>query len=196
MKNLFYALAATSAAVSFAPAYAATVVYGSINPGGVVTLAPAGPGAVSSSLSFDVQGDGAFTATFSFTNPFTSANTGGSAVFNFDPDVLTFTGGNISGGGLVTTVNGPAGSSIQVDRLALAQGPQTLTFTGTLAPASATGGNGFARVGGQLTLTEVAGVVPEPATWALFILGFGAIGGALRRRASQIRVSKATLHFA
>lgn len=27
--------------------------------------------------------------------------------------------------------------------------------------------------------------VPEPATWALFILGFGAIGGALRRRATR-----------
>ena len=32
----------------------------------------------------------------------------------------------------------------------------------------------FARIG--------AGTVPEPATWAMFILGFGAIGGALRRR--------------
>ncbi|WP_375289472.1 PEPxxWA-CTERM sorting domain-containing protein [Qipengyuania sp.] len=27
-----------------------------------------------------------------------------------------------------------------------------------------------------------AGAVPEPATWALFILGFGAVGGALRSR--------------
>lgn len=37
--------------------------------------------------------------------------------------------------------------------------------------------------------------VPEPATWALFILGFGAIGGALRRRSSAVRVTKAKLHF-
>lgn len=36
------------------------------------------------------------------------------------------------------------------------------------------------------------GAVPEPATWALFILGFGLIGSAMRRRnaaTSQMRVS-------
>jgi hypothetical protein len=32
------------------------------------------------------------------------------------------------------------------------------------------------------------GAVPEPATWALMILGFGAIGGAMRRRRAAIRV--------
>ena len=26
------------------------------------------------------------------------------------------------------------------------------------------------------------GAVPEPSTWAMLILGFGAVGGALRRR--------------
>lgn len=31
----------------------------------------------------------------------------------------------------------------------------------------------------------VAGAVPEPATWAMMLLGFGAIGFAMRRRQSQ-----------
>ena len=45
----------------------------------------------------------------------------------------------------------------------------------------------------DLVLSDGAsfGAVPEPATWAMMILGFGAIGGALRRRkpAVQTRVA-------
>lgn len=37
-------------------------------------------------------------------------------------------------------------------------------------------------------IVEYSGVVPEPATWALFILGFGAVGGALRR-SRKVRAS-------
>ncbi len=35
----------------------------------------------------------------------------------------------------------------------------------------------------------VNGAVPEPATWAMLIIGFGAVGGAMRRgRAGQVRL--------
>lgn len=53
-----------------------------------------------------------------------------------------------------------------------------------------TWGSGSVRV--TLTQGDVSGAVPEPATWALLILGFGAIGGMLRARVRR-RVS---LNFA
>jgi hypothetical protein len=37
--------------------------------------------------------------------------------------------------------------------------------------------------------------VPEPTTWALLILGFGAIGYSMRRRTQQVRTAKARLQF-
>jgi hypothetical protein len=37
----------------------------------------------------------------------------------------------------------------------------------------------------------VATAVPEPATWAMMIVGFGFVGGTIRRRPSQIAA-----HFA
>ncbi|WP_051137239.1 PEPxxWA-CTERM sorting domain-containing protein [Novosphingopyxis baekryungensis] len=42
--------------------------------------------------------------------------------------------------------------------------------------------------GGTVTVTyepAIAGAVPEPATWALMLLGFGFVGGAMRQRKRQ-----------
>lgn len=180
------ALAALAATAFVAvPASAADVVYTN---GQTITLTPAGPNSVAGFLGFDVTGTGDFVATFNFTNPFNPAAAGGSAVFNFDGDTITFTGGDISGSGVVTTTLNAQGSSIQIDRGSLAPGAQTLTFRGTLTPT----GNGFARIGGQLALTAV----PEPSTWAMFILGFGALGFTMRRRNAKVTSAKAALRFA
>ena len=35
---------------------------------------------------------------------------------------------------------------------------------------------------GRMTVSLVSGAVPEPGTWAMMLIGFGAIGGALRTR--------------
>lgn len=44
----------------------------------------------------------------------------------------------------------------------------------------------------QIRLSDSAGAVPEPATWAFMIFGFGAIGGAMRRqRKATVKVSYA-----
>lgn len=180
--------------VASVPASAATVVYGAANPGGNVTLTPAGPGSVSSSITFDVSGTGAFLATFNFDNPFSVAIAQASASFNYDPDVITFTSGSFGGLGTFVPVAGPTGSSIQVDLASLAGGARSLTLAGTINNPGA--GNNFARIGGSITLTQSRTAVPEPATWALFILGFGTVGGLLRRRNRSVGVSKARLTFA
>ena len=43
--------------------------------------------------------------------------------------------------------------------------------------------SGTGSLGGTVTIQEA---VPEPATWAMMLLGFGAIGWQLRRRRSQM----------
>ena len=47
--------------------------------------------------------------------------------------------------------------------------------------------SGLAFAGVTINDTPI-GVVPEPSTWALMILGFGAIGGAMRRRKASTAV--------
>lgn len=185
-----FTLAAAAATVIFAsaPAYAATVV----GDGAVVVL-PAGPGAFSAPINFAVSGTaGNFTATFTFLNPFDPAAATGSASFTFDPDQLVFTGGTFGPGSdfAIGSPTSPAGSAITVSLGNLAFGAQTLTLMGTFSPT----GNGTAVVGGSLNLTESA--VPEPATWAMFILGFGVLGAGLRRRNAQVTSAKAALNFA
>ena len=39
----------------------------------------------------------------------------------------------------------------------------------------------------DLSLTGVSGAVPEPATWAMMLIGFGAIGVSMRRRRSTVK---------
>lgn len=41
----------------------------------------------------------------------------------------------------------------------------------------------------RFAITESASVLPEPASWALMLLGFGAVGGALRRRPAWARAT-------
>ena len=59
------------------------------------------------------------------------------------------------------------------------------------ATSSVTGGTAlYATVTGRQTFLAVEGLgtpaVPEPATWGMMLLGFGLVGGALRRRSGQL----------
>jgi hypothetical protein len=60
--------------------------------------------------------------------------------------------------------------------------------TSVTARAYSNNEGGFAGTSGALvtTFSTVAGGVPEPASWALMIVGFGLVGGSLRQRRSAI----------
>ena len=86
--------------------------------------------------------------------------------------VVNFVGPNAWAYGSVTT------TGATFDYNSYAYGP-ALTF-----PTSV-GGSGPAYLGPNLMLAAV----PEPATWAMMIGGFGVAGGALRRRKAKVSVS-------
>lgn len=70
----------------------------------------------------------------------------------------------------------------------------TLTLPGAGVPSIANPQklviNGTSQGGGSYTANVTFAAVPEPATWALMILGFGVVGYAMRRRPS-VRFSQA-----
>lgn len=73
---------------------------------------------------------------------------------------------------------------------AYSSGPLTFLF--------GNGGRGAVAVDNiAFDVRQIAtGAVPEPATWAMLILGFGVVGGSLRRRSVLQRQTKARLTFA
>ena len=164
MKKLFLAaLLATTVAAGASAAYADTFT---------LTLPPpAADGSISASY-----GRGGITGAFSDTWNFTLPAGITSATIS---SILTANGNNVNFS--TVTLNGTA---FQVDStgslesrhildLANASGPQTLVVTGTL-----NNGTGTGAYGGVVSFSPA--VVPEPATWALMILGVGLAGGAIR----------------
>ena len=60
--------------------------------------------------------------------------------------------------------------------ITVSQGASLVSASGTLVDLG----------GGNYGYPAVTGGVPEPATWALFILGFGLVGAAMRRRQTRL----------
>ena len=89
-----------------------------------------------------------------------------------------------------------ASLSITAPNLGFTQFSGPALFTGTRTdPVFSTGS--FTLINpffgnGNLVISQIQGAVPEPATWAMMMLGFGGLGFAMRRRA---KVST-RIHFA
>lgn len=78
--------------------------------------------------------------------------------------------------GTVTGVNG-GGVFVNFDNTPLLFNSSAGEFTFTIADLNVTGGSAFAAV-----TANIQAAVPEPGTWAMMLLGFGAIGYSMRRR--------------
>lgn len=137
-----------------------------------IALVPSG-GTLTGAYAKAGVGLGSFTHEYTFTLPSAGSTSASlvtvalSAVQNID-----FTSATLNGNALTLLPTGVfEGGSIITSTVA---GLQTLTINGV------SGGN--ASYSGTVNFIPAAGGVPEPATWGMLILGFGAIGAAMRRR--------------
>ena len=169
MKKFVYSLAALAASVAIAPAVSAAPTIsidtgsGTFGNNHVVCTAPAtAPCTFSDTIQFTTPAGYTLTsATIS------SAMAGADMTTNID-----FTSVTLNGVQFTTLASGLVEFRSLLSQTIVAGATNTLVISGT------TGGNG--AYGGSLTFSTAA--VPEPAAWALMILGFGVVGYALRRR--------------
>ena len=65
----------------------------------------------------------------------------------------------------------------------------TMTTNGPTGFPATVNGWTFENSGGAITVPDAVAAIPEPATWAMMMLGFGFMGAAMRRtRATTLRV--------
>ena len=184
MKSLVAITMAAAAALGAVSAEAATYPVGSPN-----FQATAGPNGTFSG-AFRVEGlkSGTFTDTFTFTLPTNGLGSGTvttSVTDLFSANDLDFTSVTIND--IAAQITKTAGGAFEV-----AFTNNVPIVAGQLNKLVVTGesrGNG--AYGGQATFTPVNSAVPEPATWAMMIMGFGVVGYAMRRRRTAVRFSQA-----
>lgn len=111
---------------------------------------------------------------------------GGNDVVFFQP--VGSSVNNVSGNGTnVTFAGGRVNVSSPINLIA---GNNTLTFSYLALPYPSHAG--FQNTGDeawgveQISVTNSTGGVPEPATWAMMIIGFGAVGSVVRRSRRQL----------
>lgn len=180
-KALFAAAAAGTALVAM-PASAATLVGNiNLNIGNCATVCSGTFSNAAGTPSFDDY------FTVNFPNMGTAASQVGEITVagnvNFSSVYLQAAGGGTQYNFTITNGNPSQARLLPVGPLA--SGNYNLFIAGTNTVA----GNAYS---GTITLAAV----PEPAAWALFILGFGLVGGAMRRRSQTARSTKASITFA
>lgn len=158
---------------------AAAVAFAAVPASAVEVILTAGPNGTYSG-SFDTVGTalspipaGSFSHTWTFTLPqdgLTNGTISSVALVPVNDVNLT----SVTLNGTPFTINSTGVVEFQsLVGLATMAGVQTLVVNGT------SGSNG--NYAGTISFSPTA-AVPEPATWAMMVLGFGAVGFAMRRR--------------
>ncbi len=132
-----------------------------------------------------VGASGQFSDNYVFTIPFARTLTGSLTNFytnfnqnvNFGPVQPFISGGTLAGPVSFAITATPNPDTRSIGPLLLGAGTYTINVSG------------FSRPFGTYEGTLAFGAVPEPATWAFMILGFGLIGATIRRRKVARRVA-------
>lgn len=183
MRKLILGLASAAALTFGSVANAAITVDGGTT---VDVTGPTGDDLTFSLGYSDSDTNSPFTEALVFTNTLaglyglTLTTTASSAGASNDVDLTSalLTGGTIVGSidlladGLI--FNNDILESYGLFNLGLGAGTYTLTIQGTRGSTGSFGGN------------VAFNAVPEPATWAMMLLGFGAVGFAMRRRRTPV----------
>ncbi|MFS0738107.1 PEPxxWA-CTERM sorting domain-containing protein [Sphingomonas sp. 1P06PA] len=146
-------------------------------------------------LQFDITGD--YTASFQIdSDPVPNEWIGGTGFVIWDVPVSSAASGAFDIGFFDGSLGGGLSIIDYVDfsTFFVADGPQL--YTGPVnAPTFRTGTFSLSEYEGPgsytLTISEIGTAVPEPASWALMIGGFGLIGSAMRRRPATPATSRA-----
>lgn len=165
MKKIFGTIAAVGLAMTAMPAAAATVVqgfsvasggwFGGGNPYGVGTNP-----AILGSVTVDTTNTTG--TSFSAINWVTGSKIWTLADINIGASSVSFSGGNVSQFSLIFN--------------------QSSNYVYSSNTVAISDGRSLIACNGCVSLVAAQAAVPEPATWAMMLFGFGAIGGFLRRR--------------
>jgi PEP-CTERM motif len=113
-------------------------------------------------------------------------NTSGSIAGYGYGSLYTFTSLAGTYGGQMFTITHDDGVAVYANGVRVpgtTAGPTSaITETVTLPGGTTVYSFVYGRENGSPSVLQVTAVVPEPATWAMMLVGFGLVGGALRRR--------------
>ena len=116
------------------------------------------------------------------TNLYQSANVAstGAQSFTFSPNVAVVAGQQYVA--YLSTFGTSANTTTSMPMANSAANIDYFVWNNTSDPRGNASWNYFGNFGNASFSATFAGGVPEPATWALMILGFGAVGAAMRRK--------------